>query len=86
MPVIPILGQVVQLADRHSALEGVQDDAGEQQSAVTDLPAKLKPHPKDQTAIRCILSVLIFISFECFYHVFSRYPFAKSDNCVYPIV
>jgi hypothetical protein len=51
MPVIPTLGQVVQLADRHNALEGVQDVAGEQQSAVTDLPAKLKPHPKDQGAV-----------------------------------
>jgi hypothetical protein len=75
MPVIPTLGQVVQLADRHNALEGVQDVAGEQQSAVTDLPAKLKPHQKDQTTIRCILSVLIFISFECFYNNISRYPF-----------
>jgi hypothetical protein len=46
MPVIPTLGQVVQLADRHNALEGVQDDAGEQQSAVTDLPARLKPTQK----------------------------------------
>ena len=75
MPVIPTLVQVVQLADHHNALEGVQDDAGEQQSAVTDLHAKLKPHPKDQTTIRCILSVLIFISFECFYYNISRYPF-----------
>jgi len=54
----------------HNAREGVQDDAGEQHSAGTDLPAKLKPQPKDQSTNRCILSVLIFISFECFIIIF----------------
>jgi len=77
MPVIPTLGQVVQLADRHNVREGAQDDAGEQHSVGVDLPAKLKPRSKDQSMIRCILSMLIFSSFECFYYNNSRYSFTE---------